>query len=439
MITLSTEKLSQRLFGELGLSQSGQYFIAYSGGVDSTVLLHLMSALQQTNDFQLTALHVNHGLQDASDEWEAHCQKVCTSLGVALQTIRGNLRTPSEAEARNARYNWFSRLLPAKGVLLTAHHRQDRAETFLFNLMRGAGSSGLSSLRAKRAFFSASIVRPLLDCQHEDILNYARQHGLHWVEDPSNQNLDYSRNQIRHTVLPVLREFRGDAINNIARAAANLEQENGLLREVAITDLVDVAEYPLHPLDKSHALCLSDMTHLSSARKSNLIRFWLQSLNLHIPSQNLMTVLLRATLQPPVSTAVLQEEGTQFRFYRGFMYVMPVLAELQPFPTMTWNIEQPMDLYQKSVRVDATSKLREFCRKQRLNSANLIARPNVTNPKAPQGHSLNLKKWLQEMGVPPWRRQAIPLLTIPQRRAEIMLAPVDQQLHNDWVIAGAPH
>lgn len=438
-MTYSAQQFAEQLFGDLALDKNGQYYVALSGGLDSTVLLHLMTKLQAEYGFSLIALHVNHNLYDRSADWVAHCERMCEKLGVELKHTSLQLATGSESEARDARYQWFSKQLSSGSVLMTAHHRQDRVETLLFNLMRGAGSTGLSSLRAIRPFHGARLVRPMLCMSQEQILEYANSHRLAWVEDPSNKLSDYSRNHIRHEVLPVLSQFRNDAVQNIARAAANLEQENSLLREVAICDLVEVREHPKHPLDNSHALCFDDLSHLSPSRQANLVRFWLRSLHLHTPSQVFLQKLLQAFESPPNSTAILQEAGSQFRFYRGFMYVMPAQEEAQAFAAIDWrNVDQPVDLYQQRIRVDATSKLRELLYSHRQDHLRLAAKSHVTNPKALQGHSLNLKKWLQEMGIPPWRRQAMPLLTINKSDSDVVLGPVDQQLHSDWVLLECP-
>lgn len=435
----SAQKFAEQLFGELALDKKSHFYVAYSGGLDSTVLLHLLASLRAEHGFTLTALHVNHNLYDRSDQWVSHCAAVCEQLEVGFQNTSVQLENHSEATAREARYAWFRQQLSAGSVLLTAHHQQDRAETLLFNLMRGAGSTGLSSLRAVRPFHGFRLARPMLCMTQQQILDYANHHKLAWVEDPSNLMSDYSRNHIRHEVLPVLTQFRSDAVQNIARAAANLEQENSLLREVAICDLVEVREHPRHPLDNSHALCFDDFVHLSASRQANLVRFWLKSLHLHTPSQRFLQKLLAAFASPPPSTAVLQEAGSQFRFYHGFMYVMPEPQASETFAAIDWrNVDQPVDIYQHKIRVDATRKLRELLTSHRHASLRLAAKPEVVNPKALQGHSLNLKKWFQEIGVPPWRRQAIPLLTMNKSNSDVVLGPVDQQLHSDWVLLDCP-
>ena len=441
----SADQFAERLFTELALDPQANYFVAFSGGMDSTVLLHMMRQAQiyqkasTGKGFELTALHVNHRLQPASNDWQRHCQQVCDEWHIPYKTVSLQLENNSESLARNARYQWFSEQIENGSVLLTAHHQQDRAETLLFNLMRGAGSQGLSSLRPVRSFMGAKLVRPLLNLTRAQVKQYAQTQCLQWVEDLSNQTDDYSRNQLRHHVLPALTEFREDAVRNIERAASNLERENDLLREVAICDLVEVAELPKHPVDDSYAICYQDFSHLSHNRQANLLRFWLQSLRLHNPSKRLLDDLLLTMSGNPSSSTILQEKGWQFRFYRGFMYVMPAMVEERHSIAMEWNnINQPIELYNHRIRVDATNKLRELIQSRQPSHVRLISRPEVQNPKALQGHSLNLKKWLQDIGVPPWRRHALPLLTLEQSNVNVVLAPVCQQISNEWVSLECP-
>ena len=431
---LTPQSVLDTTLGALLDEQENTVFLGLSGGVDSVVLLHLLVVARQLKDFRLHALHVDHGLQQDSADWAVHCANLCADYDVKFSSTRLSLDDPSEATARAARYDWFRGFVRYGDILLTAHHQQDRAETVLFNLLRGSGSAGLSSLRPQRPFYGAKLVRPMLASGKAEILGYAQQHGLSWVEDPSNDDCGYSRNQIRQHILPALNSFRADAVRNIARAASNLEQENCLLREIAISDLAEVREHPRHVLDKSHAICFADMQNLSAARQTNLLRFWLGSLRLHMPSKKLMNELVAAIASPPPATAVMQEEGAQFRFYRGFLYVMPAGAELGTFQPVAWqDPELPLALFGEQVRVDATSKLRQFYRSCTQGELRLLSRENVLNPQAPQGHSLNLKKWLQDAGVPPWRRPSLPILTLRQPQRDLVLTPVDQHLRNDWV------
>ena len=427
------------LFKELNLDPKATYYVAYSGGLDSSVLLHLMCKAQKLLGFKLIALHVNHNLQEESKWWALHAVSIGDKWGVEVRHISLELAENSEVAARNARYQWFNEQLSPGSVLLTAHHRQDRVETLLFNLMRGAGSRGLSSLRCVRPYNGSKLARPLLPFTREEIKQYAIENELDWIEDKTNLTDQFARNRIRHQIIPALTHFRQDAVQNIARAAENLEQENGLLNEIAICDLVEVREMARHPLDQSNAICYEDFVGLSRARQSNLVRFWLQSLQLHTPSHKLLIKLLDAFANKPSSTTVIQESGCQFRFYQGYMYVMPALEEALPIKAIDWrNLDQPIGLYEEKIRVDATTQLRELVRDRHANGLTLSSKLDVENPKALQGHSLNLKKWLQEVGIPPWRRSAMPLLTMQQSNTNIVLGPVDQQLHSDWVSLECP-
>lgn len=449
VVVYSAEQLLGLMTSELSLADEASdhdyrpkpnhYYVAFSGGVDSTVLLHLMAFLRADYDFKLTALHVDHNINPRSAEWAEHCQRICDKLDVNLLITSLDLTSNSEEAARDARYEWFRETITSNSVLLTGHHRQDRVETLLFNLMRGAGSTGLSSMRSVRPFYGSTLRRPFVHTSRDDLVKYATENKLVWIEDPSNKDNNYSRNQIRNVIVPALAEFRPDAVQNIARSAWNLEQENSLLREVAIGDLVEVREHPKHPLDQSYALCFEDFQHLSLNRQSNLVRFWLRSLQLHMPSQRLLVQLLEAFINPPASTAVFQEGGFQFRFYRGFMYAMPALKEAKSLQSIYWkDVSEPIDLIEQNIRVDSTDKLRDFCQLNHRSDLRLTSRAELNNPKAVQGHTLNLKKWLQDIGVPPWRRTSLPLLTMASKGNDVVLGPIDQQMHSDWVSLECP-
>ena len=432
--TPSALKVLQPVLTQLSQRPQARVFVALSGGLDSVSLLHMVASARQHDNFSAIALHVDHGLQQESARWAAFCENLCKELDLEFRTTRLELSDKSEGTARIARYDWFRTQVRYGDVVLTAHHEQDRAETVLFNLLRGSGSAGLSSLRFSRPFYGAQLLRPLLQLSKAEITEYAQHNGLNWVEDPSNSDTSYARNRIRESLIPELRNFRADAVRNIARAASNLEQENSLLREIAIADLAEVREQPKHVLDRSHALCVDDIRELSPARQANLLRFWLSSLQMHIPSKALTAQLIKAIETPPASTAVLQEEGCQYRFFRGYLYVMPALAENPVFQPVEWlNPDLPIALHQERVQVGATPKLRQFYSSCQQGSLRLESREALINPQAVQGHSVNLKKWLQDAGVPPWRRQSLPILTLRQAQRDVVLAPVDQGIETDWV------
>jgi tRNA(Ile)-lysidine synthase len=257
------------------------WHIAFSGGLDSTVLLHLLAHLAQSESLPaLSAIHVHHGLQAVADAWPEHCQSICEALGVPLQVIRVQVQPGASLEraAREARYQAFNQALQANEVLLTAQHRDDQAETLLFRLLRGAGVRGLSGMPRQRALGKGHLLRPLLDVTRAELEAYASEHDLSWIEDPSNQDRQYSRNYLRHQVFPELTRRWPQALATIARSAAHLSEAQGLLVELAELDLQQarsVSEFDWLGLP---SLELAPLARLSDARQRNALSHWLEPL-----------------------------------------------------------------------------------------------------------------------------------------------------------------
>ncbi|MCG6540264.1 tRNA lysidine(34) synthetase TilS [Pseudomonas sp. KSR10] len=252
--------------------------VAFSGGLDSTVLLHLLARLSTREQLPpISAIHVHHGLQPAAEEWPTHCQSVCERLGVTLRVAHVQVASgPSlERAAREARYEVFSEHLKPAEVLLTAQHRDDQAETMLFRLLRGAGVRGLAGMPAVRALGEGWLVRPLMDVGRNELEVYAREHGLVWVEDPSNQCFDHSRNFLRHRVMPVLQQRWPSAATSMVRAAKHLGEAQHLLNDLAEIDLRQAHVGGRYPWLGVPSLCLSSLRTLSPARQRNALRHWL--------------------------------------------------------------------------------------------------------------------------------------------------------------------
>ncbi len=255
--------------------------IAFSGGLDSTVLLHLLASLANTQTLPpLRAVHVHHGLQAAADAWPAHCQAVCDSLGVPLRLMRVQVRPGASLEraARDARYQAFMQAMGAGEVLFTGQHRDDQAETLLFRLLRGAGVRGLAAMPEHRPLAQGHLVRPLLAFSRSELEAYAQQHQLHWIEDPSNVDPRFSRNYLRHRVLPSLTERWPQAITQLARTAEHMAEAQGLLDELAQMDLQRAGQPSAFPWLPLPSLALEPLRQLSDARQRNVLRYWLTPL-----------------------------------------------------------------------------------------------------------------------------------------------------------------
>lgn len=257
--------------------------VAFSGGLDSTVLLDALVRLgAQHRLAPLSAIHVHHGLQAVADDWPAHCEAICGRLGVPLEVVSVQVAAGASVEraARVARYQAFADRLGEGEVLLMAQHQDDQAETLLFRLLRGAGVRGLGAMPASRELGQGRLVRPLLAIDRAELNSYAHEHRLDWIEDPSNASLEHSRNYLRHQVMPVLKRRWPRAPLSMARTAAHLAEAQSLLDELAEMDLQVVRgmdEWSWLPLP---SLALPALRSLSPARQRNALRRWLAELTL---------------------------------------------------------------------------------------------------------------------------------------------------------------
>ncbi|MFK3773574.1 tRNA lysidine(34) synthetase TilS [Pseudomonas sp. NPDC089406] len=256
------------------------WHIAFSGGLDSTVLLHLLADYRRTHHTPpLRAIHVHHGLQAAADTWPQHCRAVCKALSVELDIVHVKVAPGASLEqaARDARYGAFEKLLGPGEVLFTGQHRDDQAETLLFRLLRGAGLRGLAAMPEVRALGQGRLVRPLLKVARQHLQAYAEARGLVWVEDPSNADTGFARNFLRGEVLPLLHGRWPQAEGNLARAAEHLGEAQGLLDELAVTDLAAASGAEPWPWLGLASLDLATLARLSPARQRNALQYWLSA------------------------------------------------------------------------------------------------------------------------------------------------------------------
>ncbi|MFV3287977.1 tRNA lysidine(34) synthetase TilS [Pseudomonas sp. NY11955] len=254
------------------------WYIAYSGGLDSTVLLHLLADYARNHASPpLRAIHVHHGLQSAADAWPAHCQVVCDSLGIELQVIHVQVSPGASLEqaARDARYGAFEQVLGPGDILFTGQHRDDQAETLLFRLLRGAGLRGLAAMPRQRVLGQGSLVRPLLGCARQQVQDYANAQRLTWIEDPSNTDTHFARNYLRGEVFPRLQQRWPQAGQNLARAADHLGEALGLLDELAQADLARAEQGAPTAWSALPSLDLAALVTLSPARQRNALQYWL--------------------------------------------------------------------------------------------------------------------------------------------------------------------
>ncbi|HTH93904.1 MAG TPA: tRNA lysidine(34) synthetase TilS [Rhodocyclaceae bacterium] len=286
---LSTDSLTQALNECLRktLTPGKRIAIAFSGGLDSSVLLHL-AARHGAGVQGLSAIHVNHGLSPHAEAWADFCRARCAEFNIpfalAKVTVPQDAPEGLEAAARRLRYEVFS-ALDVDHVLL-AHHANDQAETLLFNLMRGAGVLGAAGIPATST--GGRYLRPLLGSARNELEAYASAHELHWIEDESNHDVDFSRNFIRHEVLPILASRFPAAALNLARSADYFSEAQEMLDEMARFDLGGVANFPVP---------IVQLTQMSEARARNALRYLISAHGLQAPNGKRLSEALRQFLE----------------------------------------------------------------------------------------------------------------------------------------------
>ena len=398
----------------LGLAQSHRKIksmtVALSGGMDSVVLLHLLYAMQKKHGFILEACHVHHGLSKNADKWVQFCEKLCKKLSIPLEVHYIKLPQKKslgiEGEARHLRYE---KLLQAKSDLVVlAHHEDDQAETFLLQLIRGAGVKGLSSM----AHFDAEkkLWRPLLNSTRIDIESYAKQQKLKWVEDESNQNNDFDRNFIRLKVLPILKNRFDHIIKVISRSSAHLAETQILLDDLAKKDLKNCFKSTIY----IHKLKVETLNKLSQPRAKNALRFWLEKNDQLMPSKNLLDELLRQVLYAKKDATLKIElsQSHEIRRYKNEIYMLKKNIKIHKSYEIFWQGEKEIllpngtKLHFKKVRGRGIDL--KILNNQKLKIMNRVGGENFKpDSKRP---SRKLKQLLQESNIPPWDRENFPLI-----------------------------
>ncbi len=216
-------------------------YVAYSGGIDSTALLHLIAKF--SNDVKIHAIHIHHGLSPNADLWQKHCEEIAYVFNINFIThklIPPQHKSNIESWARDARYHFFAQTMThtQNNLLVTGHHQQDQAETFLLNALRGSGVKGLSAIAQQRSFANGYLIRPLLEYTKREITEYCIQNTLKWIEDESNNCTDFRRNAIRHNIIPELEKLALSATKTLARSA-DLCTESTLLLNEFLAPIID--------------------------------------------------------------------------------------------------------------------------------------------------------------------------------------------------------
>jgi tRNA(Ile)-lysidine synthase len=393
--------------------------VAWSGGLDSTVLMHLMVLLQKQHPRQLVlrALHVDHHLQSASSDFRAHCRALARRWHVPLRIldvqVRGGPGVSPEEAAREARYAaWRDGLAPGE-ILLVAQHADDQVETLLLALMRGAGPAGLSAMPRSAALGRGRLLRPLLDLPRSALLNHAGQHGLAWVDDPSNQQLRFDRNYLRAEVVPRLRQRWPALAQTVSRSARHCAMVVASLADAAAADLDDAAD--------GAGLDMAVLRRWPRARQLAVLRAWFSRAGLRGPeARHLDQILGMLTARADAHPQLVLPEATvrvhEARLLLDTPSVAPALHEPR-----AWR-------WRRSALVLPAGEIAILPdRNGDLDLSRLPAVLWVHGTSTAPGRGRSLRKLLQELAVPRWEREQLPLL-YPEG-ADEPLAVSDLWLH----------
>lgn len=390
--------------------------VAISGGVDSVVLLDF---LKNTCGAKLPvrAVHVNHQLSPYANRWQAFVERLCADQGIPLQCYCvdiSHMRGGVEQAARNARYRVFEEALNDGEALVVGHHRQDQAETLLLRLLRGAGVKGMGAMVEQRLFGKGVLWRPLLRWSKADILTYAAEHQLSWVDDESNVDTRFSRNYLRHQVIPLLNQRWPQACAQLAQSASHAREAQQLLDEYAAVDLA-MMDQRSEKLGQS--LLLPALLNLSWSRQKHVLRYWLDVQGRAMPSvaqlealQDLFFAKDDARPELKIGTSSDSTALYTFRRFSGRLYCLSLLPELPAESTPVAIVYGSNQLPEGGV-----IELQGF---ECIPESGLHIRYRQGGERAhPIGraHSQTLKKLLQEFKVPPWLRNRIPLVYCNER------------------------
>ncbi|MDP1604751.1 MAG: tRNA lysidine(34) synthetase TilS [Legionella sp.] len=403
------------------LRSCNRLFIAYSGGLDSTVLLHAL-VREPLLVKKISAVHVNHGLSDNADTWNVHCQQMCDTLNVPLivRKVSINRSANVEAQARTARYAVFRSLVDENDGLLLGHHLNDQAETVLLQLFRGAGVGGLAAMAGMKKFAKGQIFRPFLHLSRQSLSTYAMNHHLSWINDESNTDCNFSRNFLRHDVIPLLQTRWPGVMTNLARTASHCRDAQKQLNDLAAID------YPA--LDESrNKLLIMPLKSLSYSRINNVLQSWLKKNAVRMPDTATFNRLVpEVILAKQNADPEIAWDGYCVRRYQETLYLLKKTHENQRAPVEWLSFPKPLLLSSGTLCASLSKQGVTLPPKSTIQ----IRFRQGGEVFCWHGQTKSLKKLLQEWQIPPWQRDHIPLVYINEQLAAVVGYAVSDIFYN---------
>jgi len=390
------------------LQSHRRLLVAFSGGLDSTVLLHQLTLLRDSvaPDLEIRAMHIHHGLSTRADSWVTHCQSLCQQWNVPLEIAYVQLPTGGqgiEGEARQARYQALTQTLLIDEVLLTAQHQDDQCETVLLALKRGSGPAGLSAMPERLAFAHTQLLRPLLNSSRAKLEHWAIEHQLTWIEDESNQDDKYDRNFLRLRVLPAIQQRWPHFASSVTRSAQLCGEQEQLLDELLAEQLAGLM------LD-SGALHIAPLCEVSEVRRFAILRRWLRFHQAMMPSRAALQRLWQeVALSREDASPRLQLGQHEVRRFQGALYWVRIFSNDKdkiyswpaPFEPLSLSGLGILSVHSEGMAVRTPKADEVVTVRFKANGFQYI----VGREK---GRAL--KKVWQELNIPPWQRETTPLL-----------------------------
>lgn len=397
------------------------YWIAFSGGLDSVVLTLALKGSGVFAKGQFRALHCNHGLQPEADGWAQWCRDFCSEHQLPCEVERLQLaprRGESlEAVAREARYAAIASRMAPGDVVFTAHHGDDQVETVLLQLLRGSGLPGLSGMSRISDFPPGFLVRPFLGLSRDDLEGYARDEGLRWIEDVSNNDLRFDRNYLRHRVVPTLRARWPGLIRTVSRSAELCGEAQGVLDEIALRDLEAVSTEDMAVLDAGA------LSRIPNDRWRYVLRAWFRRCGVVAPPRARLDALLSQLFGDDVRpTARVAWQGNEVRRYRNCLYLLRAGRVERVEEILSWMPGTALQLPYRGGRLHATASIGRGVAARFLENTRVEVRFRRGGERCRmggKGGGIALQTLFQSLGIPPWERGLVPLVYVGSELAAV--------------------
>ena len=385
-----------------------EILVAYSGGIDSTALLYLADKFAKQEKINISAIHVNHNINIDSKKWENHCKTFCKNIDIPLTTKSINVDLSSkesiEESARDKRYEAIHSIMEQNTILMTGHHADDQVETFFYNLLRGSGVKGLSSMPMIRYAPKGLHLRPLLGFNKNTLIDFVTQFNLDFINDTSNENISFSRNYIRSEILPIIKKKWPNHSKTIQRAIKNISIAQKLNLELAS---IDFEKFKIN--GKKNAININ-VRNLEENRLNNVIRFWIGENNFKMPTlEQINSIKKDVFYAGDDKRPYFSCNSYEIHRFKDLIEIMLPLKKHDPTKIYKWKRDENLVIPNLSVEL-SWENLEQRLGQQIQDNVEVRFRQKGQNIKI--NNTKSLKDYMRERNIPPWQRDRTILIYI---------------------------